>query len=87
MSRRVLSVIGNLTLAILLVPVAWISYSELSKILGFRPIPVEVAGTGSMYPSLYWDESQGGPERSTVDGIEEYRSSPRMYHYFPGVSL
>lgn len=87
MSRRILNLTINTALALFLVPIAWISYVELGKILALRPTPVEVAGTGSMYPSLYWDESQGGPERSSVEGIAEYRSSPRMYHYFAGINL
>lgn len=87
MSRRLVSSLINIIIAILLVPVAWISYVELGKIVGLRPVPVEVAGTGSMYPSLYWDESQGGPEKVSESGVEEYRSSPRMYQYYRGLNL
>lgn len=87
MSRRILSILFNLALAILFVPTAWISYVEISKIIGLRPQPVEVAGTGSMYPSLFWDETQGGPEKSNTEGVLEYRSSPRMYRYFSGINI
>ncbi len=87
MSRRILSILYNLVFALLIVPISWISYTEISKIVGLRPQPVEVAGTGSMYPSLYWDESQGGPEKSSTNGIQEFRSSPRMYRYFGGINI
>lgn len=87
MSRRFVTILFNLVLTVLFVPIAWISYTEISKLVGLKPQPVEVAGTGSMYPSLYWDESQGGPEKSNSDGVLEYRSSPRMYGYFKGFSL
>lgn len=87
MPRRILTIFFNLVFAILLVPTAWISYVEISKLVGLRPMPVEVAGTGSMYPSLFWDESQGGPEKSNSAGVLEYRSSPRMYRYFGGITI
>lgn len=87
MSRRFLTIAFNLVIAILIVPTFWISYTEISKIVGRRPEPVEVVGTGSMYPSLYWDESQGGPEKSSTEGVLEYRSSPRMYRYFEGIKF
>lgn len=87
MSRRILVYTFNILIILLLIPVFWISYNEGSKLLGIRPQPVEVVGTGSMYPSLYWDETQGGPEQSQTTGIEEFRSSPRMYHYFPGITV
>jgi signal peptidase I len=87
MPRRFLTIAINLVISILLVPTFWISYTEISKIIGLRAEPVEVAGTGSMYPSLFWDESQGGPEKSSTDGVLEYRSSPRMFRYFEGIDL
>lgn len=87
MSRRLAQSLFNIIIAILIVPVAWVSYVEISKLLGIREIPVEVAGTGSMYPSLYWDETQGGPEKVSESGVEEYRSSPRMYRYYPGLVI
>lgn len=87
MSRRLISTFINVVIAILIVPVSWISYVEFGKLIGLRPVPVEVAGTGSMYPSLYWDETQGGPEKVSESGVEEYRSSPRMYQYYRGLNL
>lgn len=87
MSRRFVTIFVNLILAVLFVPTVWISYTEISKLAGLKPQPVEVAGTGSMYPSLYWDEGSGGPEKSNSDGVLEYRSSPRMYSYFKGITL
>ncbi len=83
MSRSLAYAFNFLTIALCL-PIAWISYTEGSKVLGLKTVPVEVVGTGSMYPSLYWDESQGGPEKSSSEGVEEYRSSPLMYRAFDG---
>jgi signal peptidase I len=87
MSRRLLTILSNSIFVIVFVPLSWISYIEISKLLGLRAEVVEVVGTGSMYPSLYWDEESGGPEKSTTDGVLEYRSSPRMYRYFPGLQI
>ena len=71
----------------ILVPLGNTAYSELSKYLGLKPVTVEVVGTGSMYPSLYWDESEGGPENPAKSSIPEYRTSPQMYRRSPGVIL
>lgn len=87
MSRRFITILVNLILTALFVPISWISYTEISKLVGLKPQPVEMVGTGSMYPSLYWDEESGGPEKSNSDGVLEYRSSPRMYSYFKGITL
>lgn len=81
---RALGYVFNLAIITLCLPIAWISYVEGSKLVGLKSVPVEVVGTGSMYPSLFWDESQGGPEKSTSQGVAEYRSSPLMYHTFSG---
>lgn len=82
---RTLGSIFKLLLVVLCLPISWISYTEVSKLVGLKAIPVEVVGTGSMYPSLYWDESQGGPEKSSSEGVAEYRSSPLMYRTYQGM--
>lgn len=87
MSKRLITNLTNLLLIIVILPIAWVSYTELSKAAGLKPVTVEVEGTGSMYPSLFWDKSQGGPESTSTDGVEEYRSSPLMYRYNPGIDL
>lgn len=87
MSKKFVTALLNLILAVALVPICWIAYSEGGKVIGIRPIPVEVEGTGSMYPSLFWDKSQGGPEDSTSSTVAEYRSTPLMYRVFGGLSL
>jgi signal peptidase I len=60
---------------------------EGGKLLGLRPVPVPVAGTGSMYPSLFWSTNEGGPEDESKKIIEEYRSTPHLYRRFNGFSL
>ncbi len=87
MPKRILNIIFTIAAAVCLVPIGVLSYTEITKLLGYRAFPVEVAGTGSMYPSFFWDQSQGGPEKVSTQGVEEYRSSPRMYHYFRGINL
>lgn len=84
---RSLGYVFNFILIAICLPIAWISYTEGSKLVGLKTVPVEVVGTGSMYPSLFWDESQGGPEKSSSEGVAEYRSSPLMYRVFAGISL
>lgn len=69
------------------VPVTGMALSEGGKLLGLKPVVVEVVGTGSMYPSLFWDSTEGGPEKVGEIGIEEYRSSPLMYKKFAGLNL
>lgn len=84
---RSLSYVFNALIIVLCLPIAWISYTEGSKLLGLKTVPVEVVGTGSMYPSLFWDESQGGPEKSSSEGVAEYRSSPLMYRAYSGLNI
>jgi len=90
MKRKVFKVLGFLPfvfMLIVLVPVAGMASIELSKLVGLRPIPVPVVGTGSMYPSLYWAKSEGGPEDESQSVIEEYRTTPHLYRYFRGVTI
>jgi len=80
MSKRFIGTLANILILVCCVPVLGVSLNELSIYLGQKPTSVEVAGTGSMYPSLFWEE---------VDdlGVEEYRSSPLMYRVYPGLTL
>lgn len=68
-------------------PLAVASYNEITKYLGLKTVPVPVVGTGSMYPSLFWEESEGGPDNSEQKVVEEYRTTPMMYRRYPGFQL
>lgn len=68
-------------------PIAVAGGRELGKRLGLVPLPVQVVGTGSMYPSLFWDESEGGPDNSAKAVVEEYRTAPQMYRNYGGVTV
>lgn len=81
------SLLQFIVLVILFVPVMGMALSEGLKIIGYKTIPVSVIGTGSMYPSLFWAKSEGGPEDDTQVVIEEYRSTPQLYRRFGGVTL
>jgi len=82
--------VGILPFAILVgvsIPIIGMAYIETSKILGIRKIPVEVIGTGSMYPSLFWATNEGGPEDEQKIVVEEYRTTPHLYSLFRGFSF
>lgn len=81
---RIFWVISFIAITLIAVPILGVAYSEGMTILGLKTVTVEVVGTGSMYPSLFWDKSEGGPEDSKNVGIAEYRSSPLMYRRFVG---
>lgn len=68
-------------------PLAVASIREIGKYLGLVPVSVPVIGTGSMYPSLFWEEGEGGPDNSSQRVIEEYRTNPHMYRYYPGPTI
>ena len=68
-------------------PLVAISINETEKSVGLVPISVSVVGTGSMYPSLFWDKADGGPEDTSKKVIEEYRSAPLMYRDFGGLTI
>jgi signal peptidase I len=85
--RKVVQALPFLILVAVAVPIVGVAYSEGAKRLGFKTVTVEVVGTGSMYPSLFWDKSEGGPEDSEGTGIQEYRSSPLMYERFAGMKV
>lgn len=69
------------------VPLIGVVQNEASKIFGLKPLPVPVVGTGSMYPSLFWATSEGGPEDESRELIEEYRRTPHLYLRFDGLTL
>ncbi len=68
-------------------PIVAISINEIEKSVGLVPVSVSVVGTGSMYPSLFWDKADGGPEDPSKRVIEEYRSAPLMYRDFTGFTV
>ncbi|MFH2019407.1 MAG: signal peptidase I, partial [bacterium] len=67
--------------------VAYTSVQEISIYLGTKKLIVPVVGTGSMYPSLYWDKTEQGPDDLDKTAIEEYRSTPFMYRRFSGLTI
>lgn len=82
--KKLFSLLPSVILVTLSVPLIGISYIEGFKLLGLRTVPVPVVGTGSMYPSLFWAKSEGGPEDDSKVVIEEYRSTPHLYSYYKG---
>lgn len=68
-------------------PLLAASANEVRKYLGVRQVPVPVVGTGSMYPSLFWEKSEGGPDEPQLSVVDEYRTTPRMFHRFAGISI
>ncbi len=88
MSKRTLaSLLPIIFCVIFITPVLGVILIEGGKLISLRPVSVPVVGTGSMYPSLFWSESEGGPENEDKKLIEEYRSSPHLYRYFRGLDL
>ncbi|MFZ2199377.1 MAG: signal peptidase I [Microgenomates group bacterium] len=67
------------------VPILGMASNEVAKLTGFKSIPVEVVGTGSMYPSLFWATTEGGPEDESKTVVEEYRTTPHLYRYYHGL--
>jgi signal peptidase I len=80
-------VVPYIFLAVIAIPILGMSVNEGSKLLGLKTIPVPVVGTGSMYPSLFWAKSEGGPEDDEKVVIEEYRSTPHLYKRYKGFTL
>ena len=59
--------------------------NPVTSILFAKPYQVSLAGTGSMYKTLYWDKKEGGPEDySTALSQNSERVVP---HLFPHVFL
>ena len=57
--------------------------NPVTSILFAKPYQVSLAGTGSMYKTLYWDKKEGGPEDySTALSQNSERVVP---HLFPHV--
>lgn len=69
------------------VPIVGMAGNEASKLIGLKPVPVPVVGTGSMYPSLFWSTSEGGPEDENKKVVEEYRNTPHLYKRFRGITF
>lgn len=85
-AKRLIRFLSSFIILALCVPFLGIVVTEGSKILGLRSVPVFVAGTGSMYPSLFWSTTEAGPEDETKTLIPEYRTTPHLYYRFPGLS-
>lgn len=79
---RLNNLIFHFLFALVTLPFLAIIITEGAKIIGLQTIPVEVAGTGSMYPSLFWSTSEEGPEDPNKELIPEYRTSPHLYSLF-----
>lgn len=77
----------NLVVLALVMPIFVMGGREVQKLIGLTPIPVSVVGTGSMYPSLYWDKDEGGPDDSEMVVVDERRTTPHMYRLFKGVTV
>lgn len=93
-AKQIIKVLGKafktlpfLVVVLIAIPIVGMSVNEGAKALGLRKIPVSVIGTGSMYPSLYWSTDEGGPEDESKKIVEEYRTTPHLYHLFPGISF
>jgi signal peptidase I len=86
MSKSI-KLVATLILVALCMPLAVASSREVGKYLGVVPVSVPVIGTGSMYPSLFWETGEGGPDDASQKVVEEYRTSPHMYRRFPGFSF
>ena len=69
------------------VPIVGMALNEAAQLVGYKTVPVEVVGTGSMYPSLYWSTTEGGPEDESIKVVEEYRTTPLLYRNFQGISI
>lgn len=85
--RRLIQLIPVVIVVLMSIPVIGMSSIEMRKSLGLKSIPVPVVGTGSMYPSLFWSTSEGGPEDENKKVIEEYRSTPHLYRRFTGITI
>ncbi|MBP9670496.1 hypothetical protein KBD75_03785, partial [Candidatus Woesebacteria bacterium] len=72
--KKLIYFLPYLVFVVVAVPIGGMAISEGSKLIGIRTVPVPVVGTGSMYPSLFWAKSEGGPEDDEKVVIEEYRS-------------
>lgn len=85
--QKLVSFLFSVLILALLMPLAVMGFTEVSKVVGLRPVAVPVIGTGSMYPSLFWVVGEGGPDDESKIPTEEYRTTPLMYNRFAGVQL
>jgi len=87
---RALKYLSHLFTALILfvsMPILFMGGRELGRYLGLIPTSVPVAGTGSMYPSLYWDAKEEGPDDLSKQTLDKQRLEPAMYRYFAGIKL
>lgn len=81
--RRLLS----LVVLIASMPLLYMGCRELGRNLGYISYPIPVVGTGSMYPSLYWSKSEGGPDDESQVVLDERRTTPHMYRQLNKVTI
>ncbi len=86
-SFSLFTILPFIVVTIIGVPIIGMAFNETAQLLGYKTIPVEVVGTGSMYPSLYWSTLEGGPEDESTKVVEEYRTTPLLYRNFQGVGI
>lgn len=85
--KRVLSILLSILIIAASLPIFTVAYNQVLTRVGLRKIPVPVVGTGSMYPSLFWDVSEGGPDDASESALLEERTTPLMYSYIPNIEL
>lgn len=85
--RKIIPISLNALLFVFAIPFLLVITYESSKLAGIRKTPVPVVGTGSMYPSLFWETSEGGPDDPSTTVQYEHRTNPRMYRYIPSFTL
>lgn len=85
--KKIANSMAVFIIIIISVPIIGIGSNEIAKSIGLKKFPVPVVGTGSMYPSLFWEISEGGPENSATTTLHEHRTSPNMYRYIPSFEI
>lgn len=73
--------------AVVFASLGGMALTNVKLYFGLAKVPVPVEGTGSMYPSLYWDVAQGGFDDSNASVLQEERTHPRMYRFPSGFKI
>lgn len=84
---RIFALLLTITVIVFSYPIIILGISEISIGLGLKKVSVPVVGTGSMYPSLFWEKSEGGPEDPLESALQEFRTSPSMYYFTRGLTI
>ncbi len=72
---------------VFLLPLVSVFIHQLGLVFGLVKLSVPVVGTGSMYPSLFWSSSEGGPENPSTTNLYPFRTEPLMYRYVPYMEI